>query len=249
MSVGASHQPLAWPRAMVVLGAALVAARYPDALALDRAGLQDGELWRLWTGHLVHWTQAHFVMDVGVACLLALVVRIRLSWLLAAPCIGAGVLLLDGALASYAGLSGLLHAWAMALALEHAARGACASTRQVGTLAVVAILTKLLVDPLGVQAIVVDADLGGRPVYVAHGLGVVWAALTTGTRWSLVSTRTGGSQRHAALGSEAGSQRGPSTAASVSSPSRAPHGFASCASSLGGRRRFAHPPSDRNPIR
>ena len=202
MSVGASHQPLAWPRAMVVLGAALVASLAPDALALDRASLENGEVWRLWTGHLVHWSQAHFVMDVGVACLLALVARVPPTWLLAAPCLGVGVLLLDPSLTSYAGLSGLLHGWAMALALEHATRGASVSTRQVGTLAVVALLAKLLVDPLGVQSLVIDADLGGRPAYIAHALGVLWAALTTGTRWSLVSTGTRGMRSRAVVRQE-----------------------------------------------
>ena len=40
-----------------------------DALIYDRAAIQAGEIWRLWSGHLVHFSASHFWLD-GTAFLL-----------------------------------------------------------------------------------------------------------------------------------------------------------------------------------
>lgn len=39
-------------------------------LLYERTAIGDGELWRLWTGHLVHFGWAHFVADAGLLLIL-----------------------------------------------------------------------------------------------------------------------------------------------------------------------------------
>ena len=62
------------PWAFLALGAiALVIQFNPawrDALLFDRDALARGELWRVWTGHLVHFGWPHFVADAGLFVIL-----------------------------------------------------------------------------------------------------------------------------------------------------------------------------------
>ena len=88
------------------------------ALRFDRAGLADGELWRIITGHFVHLGPEHFLLNAAGLVLVALLVAGEfrpLQWaLLGIACIagiGAGLWILNPELAWYVGLSGLLHGW------------------------------------------------------------------------------------------------------------------------------------------
>lgn len=83
-------------------------------LILEREALQAGQLWRLWSGHLVHVNGAHLVAN-----LLGAVIVVAWSWrqqllgailaffALAAPVLA--LLLMATGATWYAGLSGLLH--------------------------------------------------------------------------------------------------------------------------------------------
>lgn len=90
------------------------------SLAYDRHALADGELWRLWTAHLVHYSFAQAAADVVVllACG-ALAERavgsLRILWLLllAAPLISLGLFVLAPSMAEYRGASGLATACAV----------------------------------------------------------------------------------------------------------------------------------------
>ncbi len=68
------------PWSYLALGvAALVIQLNPawrDALLYDRPALVQGEFWRVWTGHLVHFGWPHFIADAGLFLIL--------GWLLAA---------------------------------------------------------------------------------------------------------------------------------------------------------------------
>ena len=64
---------------------ATAASRFPDLLRLDRDAVASGEVWRLWTGHLVHASRDHFVFDVGAACLLFVVLGRPLASALRPP--------------------------------------------------------------------------------------------------------------------------------------------------------------------
>jgi rhomboid family GlyGly-CTERM serine protease len=89
-------------------------------LAYERASLTQLQLWRLLTGHLVHLSWRHALLNcTGLAVLWALFAREftpqRWIWILslAALCIDAGLWFLDPTLDWYLGASGVLHgAWA-----------------------------------------------------------------------------------------------------------------------------------------
>lgn len=95
-----------------------------DALVLDREALARGELWRLVTGHLVHWSTAHWVWDGAVFAALAAVLEARgrrtLGAALGISCVAVslGVLWLQPGLPQYGGLSGVICALASWLALD-----------------------------------------------------------------------------------------------------------------------------------
>ncbi len=105
--------PLPWTFLAVGL-AALVIQFFPawrDALLHDRAGLARGELWRAWTGHLVHFGWPHFIVDAGLLLLLGWLMESkhprfsRLALLLMPPFISAVIHFLDPAMLRYGGLS------------------------------------------------------------------------------------------------------------------------------------------------
>ena len=59
------------PVLLFALPAAVIAAIDPLAQAtlLTRAGIGSGELWRLWTGHWVHFSSSHLGWNLGVMVL------------------------------------------------------------------------------------------------------------------------------------------------------------------------------------
>ena len=72
---GAGHCPA--PRLPILTGLLSAAAALlylvpgaPDALAWDRHAIAAGEVWRVVTGHLVHWSAGHLIWDVGAFALL-----------------------------------------------------------------------------------------------------------------------------------------------------------------------------------
>ncbi|MGH0034615.1 MAG: rhombosortase [Myxococcota bacterium] len=103
----------------IAVGLAFVPGAF-EALVLDADGLARGELWRLLTGHFVHWSTAHRVWDAGVFFALAAVcerqgrLRLLAGVGLAGLGVSLGVLALQPELDRYAGLSGIvcsLSAW------------------------------------------------------------------------------------------------------------------------------------------
>lgn len=97
-----------------------------DALLLERDGVLDGQLWRLWSGHLLHLDAPHAALNLAAMAVLAAIAwRIRqLGALLRItpvmmPLVSASLLLLAPDLHWYAGLSGLLHGWAAWLLVRH----------------------------------------------------------------------------------------------------------------------------------
>lgn len=83
------------------------------ALIFDRASVLHGEVWRLWTGNVVHFGESHLLWNLAVLVptgIWAETIAPRATrWLLAlAPVlIGATLLVLQPTLGRYAGLSGV----------------------------------------------------------------------------------------------------------------------------------------------
>ena len=82
-----------------------------EALIFDRAALLQGEWWRLWTGHLIHFGWPHFVADAGLFLILGRLLEWQHPWLsrfmlIAMPAvISISVFWLDPTMVRYGGLS------------------------------------------------------------------------------------------------------------------------------------------------
>ncbi|MEO6875789.1 MAG: rhombosortase [Opitutaceae bacterium] len=86
-------------------------SRWREALIYDRDAIAQGEWWRIWTGHLVHFGWAHFVPDAGLFVILGWLLESRhrlLSWflLVTLPAVISGSLYFgDRGMTHYGGLS------------------------------------------------------------------------------------------------------------------------------------------------
>ena len=101
---------------LAVTAVALVIQLNPawrSALLYDRTALDRGELWRAWTGHLVHFGWPHFIADGGLLFLLGWLMETRyprfsrLAFALMPPFISAAVYWFDPTMQCYGGLSAL----------------------------------------------------------------------------------------------------------------------------------------------
>jgi rhomboid family GlyGly-CTERM serine protease len=111
-----------FPFPFVILAVALTACLafllpgHGAALQYDRDGIASGEIWRVLTCHLTHWTAGHLSWDVlcfialGLACHARALSRARMTWvlLLSALLIPAGLRLWMPDLSTYRGLSGIV---------------------------------------------------------------------------------------------------------------------------------------------
>lgn len=84
-----------------------------DALIYNRTAIGGGEIWRLWTGHWVHFGWPHFVVDSGLFLILGWMLershrRATMTALVLMPLLVSLVLFFfDPAMERYAGLSAL----------------------------------------------------------------------------------------------------------------------------------------------
>jgi len=101
----------------LVLGLALLVWIAPpavsEALIYDRAAILHGAVWRLWSGHLVHFSASHLGWNLLVVGLAGAWIECagfrggRALWMIVPPCIGLALLAGDPTLSRYGGLSGL----------------------------------------------------------------------------------------------------------------------------------------------
>ena len=160
-----------WTLGLVLAAAA--ASLLPGLFVLDRAALAHGEPWRLWTGHLVHLTFGHFLLDVGAGAVLLLFLRSRRAALLLPPLVGLGVFALRPDISTYAGLSGVLHGWTVLLAVD-LARTTRGLERWAAAGLLVGVLAKALFEALTASSVFTSTvAMGGETVYVAHLVGVL----------------------------------------------------------------------------
>lgn len=125
-SAAAPRSRLPWVFAGVALLALVIqGGGWRDELLYDRAAVADGEWWRLWTGHLVHFGWPHFVADAGLLVILGWLVErsqpvmARLSLLVVPAVISLALFYFDPGMTRYGGLS----AYNLGLLLYYAGHG------------------------------------------------------------------------------------------------------------------------------
>lgn len=177
--------PLSLAVALTCVAALALPPGAVDALALVRAALADGELWRLWSAHFVHFSTQQALTD-GVALLIVGAIvepalgsrRLGLLLLLGAPLIGLGTLALAPELSEYRGASGLavmLGAAACVHLWRELPRGRIA----------IALVALLFVAKLALDAAGRGLDLAGLPpgVVVAWQAHLIGAAIGLAGSW------------------------------------------------------------------
>jgi len=109
----ARQSPLPWLVLLAALAALLVQTvpSWRPSLVYDRAAIAQGEFWRMWTGHFVHFGWPHFLIDTGLLVILGWLVEnrhpwfIRLGLFLLPVFISASIYLFEPAMTRYGGLS------------------------------------------------------------------------------------------------------------------------------------------------
>lgn len=161
-----------------LVSAALIAQWWPgaaDFLVYDRAGLVGGELWRIVTGHLVHFSAAHLLNDLAVLVPAAWLVETRyrrdagLLFLGAAAAIGIALLAGEPRILQFGGASGislafLVYACLRGLHEDHRWRTVC-----IILLAIVG--AKFAAESAGWHFRDWQANEGFVPVMLSHVVG------------------------------------------------------------------------------
>jgi len=156
-------------------------------LIYDRVDVIAGQLWRLWTGHLVHFTGNHLLWDLAVFVPAGVWLEsitppgARWFYLLATPVISLLLFFLEPGLNRYAGLSGIATGLLVLLALVQLRRDANEPRWfWLGVLLLVA--AKIVLELVTRAPLVVQFDAGVRTVPLAH-LGGVACALAAFPIW------------------------------------------------------------------
>ena len=150
-----------------------------ETLRFDRLAIQEGELWRLFTGHLVHLGWRHWLLNAAGVLLVWLLVGNRLgamTWLALAVSIAlgtsAGLWFLNPSLSWYVGLSGALHGFLVA-GLVAALTGGQRSLRLEAVLLFAVVVAKLAYEQISGPLPGSEFSAGGRVVVDAHLYGAV----------------------------------------------------------------------------
>lgn len=184
-------RPVALLASLLLLTA--LPAPWQELLEYRREAILAGEVWRLWTGHLVHFGLAHALIDVSaLGALLWLASRLDTAMrclpglLLAMPGISLGFLLLEPALGVYRGLSAI-DMTLLACLLGVAWRQRPGSRLVLAVVAAMA-LAKSLADIWGLVPTMLTEDV--RVAASAHLLGLI-AGSAILWRFRIADTRPG----------------------------------------------------------
>jgi rhomboid family GlyGly-CTERM serine protease len=172
-------------RTLLVAAAVAVAATpglFPH-LVLDRGAVLDGEIWRLFSGHLVHGSASHLLWDVLPLLAIGMLFERALGtrwWLVlgaSALTVSVGLLAMEPDLSRYCGLSGVLNALWVAGALQGARNEEASGSRAMAWIyraCVLCGLAKVALEAFtGTQIFTEAVALGVIPIPLAHALGAL----------------------------------------------------------------------------
>lgn len=114
-----------WGFLLVALASAIsiLAPAWRDNLVYDRHAVEAGQLWRLWTGNIVHFGWLHFLADTGLWLIIGWFVEraypcvTRVSIFLIPLAVTGAVFFFEPGMIRYAGLSGMNVGYLVFLAL------------------------------------------------------------------------------------------------------------------------------------
>ena len=159
-----------------------LASAHHGALVLDRDALADGELWRLWTGHWVHFSASHLFWNLAVLVAAGTwLERVRPGALIrhamvVPPLIGLAILAGETGLKTYGGLSALATGTVVLLALHQLDAPRADRRLWAGVLMLVAL--KCVGDHLHLGPIFARYDESTvRTSTAAHAAGAIAAVL------------------------------------------------------------------------
>jgi len=161
---------------------------WAEVLEFNRAALAQGELWRLFTGHLTHFSADHLKWDLAVFVALGSLVELRSRRHFigcvagSALLISLGVCWLQPQFVNYRGLSGIDSALFGYIALDILKLARAEGRHGPAIAAVVAMtlfLAKIVFELVTGRAFFVESDTAFIPVPLAHLIGAlvgwVWA--------------------------------------------------------------------------
>ena len=170
----------AWPWATVIIALAAVitytSAQLADILIYKRSLILTGQIWRTWTGHIVHFGPSHLLWDLAVflpaGCWLERLQPrcARRLYLLCPIIISVVLLVFDPALERYAGLSGLAIGTLMLLTAVQLTNSRESPWLWLGV--VLLIMAKLVIELRQDAPLLVSDFAGIRNVPLAHFSGV-----------------------------------------------------------------------------
>jgi rhomboid family GlyGly-CTERM serine protease len=163
-----------FPIVTVALTLAAIALQAHDQLgdwvAYDRAAIQNGEVWRLFTGHLTHYNTDHLLWDVVMFLVLGVMIERRhragvvTTIIASATAITSALWLCHPAVAEYRGLSGIDSALFTLMAIvlyRDGRRSSQPLIRLISAGLLVALAAKLTYEMASGNTLFVDSDTAG----------------------------------------------------------------------------------------
>lgn len=179
-AAGSCHGSFPWAAPLLIAALAVAIAAVPGAapvLQWDREAIAQGQVWRLLTGHLTHWSLDHLAWDVLAFAVLGVWAwsqnAARFWWTLigSSLAIGAALWLWQPALIVYRGLSGIDSALFALVAVTVWRRGSC-GWRWAAIVALLAFMGKTVFELATGSALFVQAlGPGVSAVPLAHLVG------------------------------------------------------------------------------
>lgn len=167
----------------------------PPRLEFDRIEILSGQIWRLWTGHLIHFSWAHIFLDVVTFLIVCGVTEkecgSRFTFLviiLGMPLMSVVLLLVTPDLVQYRGISGVttLLAFVSATTIWHSQP----MFRIVLTILGMAFIGKTMIDISDLSPIFSTLPIGIQVVWQAHLIGALMGWCVGHTRLMVKAPRS-----------------------------------------------------------
>jgi rhomboid family GlyGly-CTERM serine protease len=180
------------PFFLLLLAAVAQALHATQFLQYERSAVLAGQIWRLWTAHIVHLGWAHYLLNAAGLLLVWLLFRQAAStrvwcghFMFAGLAISLGLLWLNPGLEWYVGLSGILHALFIV--------GLLAEVRTdlaLGLLVLLGFAAKIIFEQIYGPLPGSERSAGGPVVVDAHLYGALAGCISYGIHYGLRRIKT-----------------------------------------------------------